>query len=151
MHRSSIRHSVLKHSTITHSVCVTTSSAQCACCHCITGMHHSSIRHSVLKHSTITHSHIVCCVMTSSDTVCLLPLHHRYASQHSSTHCAHHKIIQTQPHIYTVYEGIFGMESTKYTVIYGVYIWFWPALSITPPKTVRKKELPVLIKIMVLH
>jgi hypothetical protein len=39
-----------------------------------------------------------------------------------------------QNHIYTVYIryfcGIFGREITKYTVIYGVYIRFWPTLSI---------------------
>ena len=33
--------------------------------------------------------------------------------------------------------GIFGREITKYTVIYGVYIWFWPTLHIyTPHMTV---------------
>jgi len=26
--------------------------------------------------------------------------------------------------------GIFGREITKDTVIYGVYIWFWPTLRI---------------------
>jgi hypothetical protein len=32
-------------------------------------------------------------------------------------------------HIYTVYiYGIFGREITKYTVIYGVYMRFWPTL-----------------------
>ena len=25
--------------------------------------------------------------------------------------------------------GNFGREITKYTVIYGVYIWFWPTLQ----------------------
>jgi len=29
--------------------------------------------------------------------------------------------------------GIFGREITKYTVIYGVYIRFWPTLSISLP------------------
>jgi len=34
-----------------------------------------------------------------------------------------------QNHIYTVYiYGIFGREITKYTVIYGVHIRFWPTL-----------------------
>jgi len=31
---------------------------------------------------------------------------------------------------HTLY-GIFGRETTKYTVIYGVYIQFWPTLRIT--------------------
>jgi len=31
-----------------------------------------------------------------------------------------------QPYIY----GIFGRETTKYTVIYGAYIRFWPTLII---------------------
>ena len=39
-----------------------------------------------------------------------------------------------QNRIYTVYIryfcGIFGREITKYTVIYGVYIRFWPTLNI---------------------
>jgi hypothetical protein len=26
--------------------------------------------------------------------------------------------------------GVFGREITKYTVIYGVYIWYWPTLGI---------------------
>jgi hypothetical protein len=26
--------------------------------------------------------------------------------------------------------GIFGRETTKHTVMYGVYIWFWPTLSV---------------------
>jgi hypothetical protein len=34
-----------------------------------------------------------------------------------------------QNHIYTVYiYGIFGREIIKYTIIYGVYIRFWPTL-----------------------
>jgi len=34
-----------------------------------------------------------------------------------------------QNHIYIRFiYGIFGRESTKYTVIYGVYIRFWPTL-----------------------
>ena len=36
--------------------------------------------------------------------------------------------------LYTVY-GIFGRELTKYTVIYGVYIRFWPTLLIHPPSS----------------
>jgi len=35
-----------------------------------------------------------------------------------------------QNHIYTVYIRYFGREITKYTVIYGVYIRFWPTLYI---------------------
>ena len=34
-----------------------------------------------------------------------------------------------QNHIYTVYIRYFGREITKYTVIYGVYIRFWPTLK----------------------
>jgi len=33
-----------------------------------------------------------------------------------------------QNHIFTVCIGIFGREITKYTVIYGAYIRFWPTL-----------------------
>jgi hypothetical protein len=33
-----------------------------------------------------------------------------------------------QNHIYTVYVRYFWQENHKYTVIYGVYIRFWPTL-----------------------
>jgi hypothetical protein len=33
--------------------------------------------------------------------------------------------------IYTVYIRFFGRETTKYTVIYGVFIRFWPTLAMT--------------------
>ena len=37
-----------------------------------------------------------------------------------------------QNHIYIRFTyGIFGREVTKYTVIYGVYIRFWPTLKIS--------------------
>ena len=35
-------------------------------------------------------------------------------------------------YIWCIY-GVFGRETTKYTVIYGVYIRFWPALHIYTP------------------
>ena len=35
-----------------------------------------------------------------------------------------------EPCIYGVYTVFFGREITKYTVIYGVYIQFWPTLHI---------------------
>jgi len=35
-----------------------------------------------------------------------------------------------QTPIYVVYNGIFGRETIEYTVIYGVYIQFWPTLLI---------------------
>jgi len=31
--------------------------------------------------------------------------------------------------------GNFGREITKYTVIYGVYIWFWPTLEMMHQKS----------------
>ena len=36
-----------------------------------------------------------------------------------------------ESYIYGVYTVFFGREITKYTVIYGVYIRFWPTLSIS--------------------
>jgi len=33
-------------------------------------------------------------------------------------------------YIRCIYRGIFGREITEYTVIYGVYIQFWPTLQI---------------------
>jgi len=36
--------------------------------------------------------------------------------------------------------GIFGRDITKYTVIYGVYIRFWPTLDIGGRKCDRRKE-----------
>jgi hypothetical protein len=38
-----------------------------------------------------------------------------------------------QNHIYTVYMRFFGMEITKHTVIYSVYIQFWTTLCIRVP------------------
>jgi len=40
------------------------------------------------------------------------------------------------PHIYTEHTvyGIFGRKITKYTVIYGVYIRFWPTLHVKQDK-----------------
>jgi hypothetical protein len=35
-----------------------------------------------------------------------------------------------QNHIHTVIHASFGWEISKYTVIYGVYLEFWPSLSI---------------------
>ena len=32
-------------------------------------------------------------------------------------------------HLQCIY-GIFGREFTEYTVIYGVYKWFWPTIGI---------------------
>jgi len=44
--------------------------------------------------------------------------------------CLHmHRVGQTHIYIRCIY-GIFGREFTKYTVIYGVYIQFWPTLVI---------------------
>jgi hypothetical protein len=31
--------------------------------------------------------------------------------------------------------GIFGRKITEYTVIYGVYIWFWPTLCMAKVQT----------------
>jgi hypothetical protein len=45
-----------------------------------------------------------------------------------------------QNHIYTVYYGIFGREITKHTVIYEVYIWFWPTLVLMMIKVCRLKK-----------
>jgi len=39
--------------------------------------------------------------------------------------------------------GIFGREITKYTVIYGVYIRFWPTLEIHKER--RRKSLGLLV------
>jgi len=46
-----------------------------------------------------------------------------------------------QNHIYIrcVY-GNFGREITKYTVIYGVYIWFWPTLNMYQSTLVLHKR-----------
>ena len=45
--------------------------------------------------------------------------------------CISHSIRVGQNHIYTMYMcGICGREITKYTVVYGVYIWFWPTLHL---------------------
>ena len=42
-------------------------------------------------------------------------------------HCFHFRVGQND--IYTVYiHGVFGREITKYTLMYGVYIRFWPTL-----------------------
>jgi hypothetical protein len=35
------------------------------------------------------------------------------------------------PYIFTVHIRYFGREITKFTVIYGVYIGFWPTISMT--------------------
>jgi len=40
------------------------------------------------------------------------------------------RVGQNHIYIYGVYTVFFGGEITKYTVIYGAYIRFWPTLSI---------------------
>jgi hypothetical protein len=43
--------------------------------------------------------------------------------------------------------GIFGREITKYTVIYGVYIRFWPTLGMPDGHFLRKSFPQVLLEI----
>jgi hypothetical protein len=47
---------------------------------------------------------------------------------HTPAQCAICRV--GQKHLNTVFYGIFGREIAKYTVIYGVYIRFWPTLAV---------------------
>ena len=64
----------------------------------------------------------------------------RYTASPLSS-CPTHDAIRTpisrvgQNPIHAVYTVFFGREITEYTVIYGVYIQFWPILPISLPVT----------------
>jgi len=48
-------------------------------------------------------------------------------------------------HTYTVYIRCFSRDITKYTVINGAYIRFWPSLGMNGGKTDSRKQITVLI------
>ena len=66
-------------------------------------------------------------------TACLVFFHALLVTQASAieTQCVYVGLVRTI-YIRCIY-GIFGREITKYTVIYGVYIRFWPTLRICSP------------------